>query len=741
MWRCGMARPLLLVLVCVSLALVALLARPSARAPASPDPSSFNPTFSLVVGNRGTGAHSGFTLTDTLPAGNHLLGQVFYEMPTGWDVTPGASIADGTVVGVLTLDVDLGCDGVDDPPFVANLVDVADVDNDAHWNATLTAPLNTTLQVLISVNPDDPDVAYDVTMGLFPSNSPPLTLCNPMTLILGLNGVTGSGTPLFTNPAGAGNYIWHATYFSAPVGLLEHVVSRVATVTIVDGSTLFLRDSNTSGASTGSDEMHDLLLTRGSAAVDYAKNTVAGPVTPPTATTQFTKTGSGSVVTLASKPLQAMTISGTVTFNLRAKESATQANATVTAELLRLDSSGAVLSTIASVLLNRGELGANHGAENWTRAAAVTNLLNGDRLGLRAYIDDASSATMASGHTATMSMDGPTANALGDSWVKLTELITESPANDIDGDGVTNAPDNCPNVPNGPAQAGVPGVGNQTDADGDGQGDACDPDDDNDSEGMTRTETSGGCLTGGVALPIFRDCSELFVGTDPLDPCANTTDPNDEPVDKMPADFNDDQTVNVTDRSLVALKIKEQNAGTYDKRFDLNASGNVTLTDRTILALYLNSTGGLACAPTPTDSDGDGVPDPSDPCPLDPDCDDDSLGMTRPETSGGCLTGGGALPTFRDCIELFVGTDPLDHCANTTDANDEPVDKVPADLNDDQQVNVTDRTLLVLAVKNYSANPANYDARYDLNASSSLNVTDRTILVLYMKATGGIPCV
>jgi hypothetical protein len=45
---------------------------------------------------------------------------------------------------------------------------------------------------------------------------------------------------------------------------------------------------------------------------------------------------------------------------------------------------------------------------------------------------------------------------------------------DTDADGVADSIDNCPTVPNGPAQAGVAGVGNQTDTDGDGVGDACD---------------------------------------------------------------------------------------------------------------------------------------------------------------------------------------------------------------------------------------------------------------------------
>jgi len=54
------------------------------------------------------------------------------------------------------------------------------------------------------------------------------------------------------------------------------------------------------------------------------------------------------------------------------------------------------------------------------------------------------------------------------------------PECDADGDTVLDTVDNCPTVANGPAQAGIPGVGNQIDTDGDGQGNACDEDDDND---------------------------------------------------------------------------------------------------------------------------------------------------------------------------------------------------------------------------------------------------------------------
>ncbi len=53
-----------------------------------------------------------------------------------------------------------------------------------------------------------------------------------------------------------------------------------------------------------------------------------------------------------------------------------------------------------------------------------------------------------------------------------TECLIDS--GDADLDGVLNGEDNCPTVSNGFAEAGVPGVGNQTDTDGDGAGDPCD---------------------------------------------------------------------------------------------------------------------------------------------------------------------------------------------------------------------------------------------------------------------------
>jgi len=109
--------------------------------------------------------------------------------------------------------------------------------------------------------------------------------------------------------------------------------------------------------------------------------------------------------------------------------------------------------------------------------------------------------------------------------------------------------------------------------------------------------SAGVCQSGGNSAPRFNDCLENFVGTDPLRACAATVTANDEPVDAMPADLNDDRSVNVTDRTLMVLALKAYNGGTYNKRYDLNADGAINVTDRTIVALYIKLTGGVACTP------------------------------------------------------------------------------------------------------------------------------------------------
>ncbi len=78
---------------------------------------------------------------------------------------------------------------------------------------------------------------------------------------------------------------------------------------------------------------------------------------------------------------------------------------------------------------------------------------------------------------------------------------------------------------------------------------------------------------------------ELFVGTDPLIPCADDNIDDNEADDKWPPDFSDDQAVNIQDRARIVAQIL---SGIYDQRFDLNADGPpLNIGDRAIEVLYV----------------------------------------------------------------------------------------------------------------------------------------------------------
>jgi hypothetical protein len=78
--------------------------------------------------------------------------------------------------------------------------------------------------------------------------------------------------------------------------------------------------------------------------------------------------------------------------------------------------------------------------------------------------------------------------------------------------------------------------------------------------------------------------------------CGGTALPNGT-SSTWPVDLNNDNVVNVTDRTKMVLALKAYNGGTYNKRYDLNADGAINITDRTIVALYIKLTGGVACTP------------------------------------------------------------------------------------------------------------------------------------------------
>ncbi len=61
------------------------------------------------------------------------------------------------------------------------------------------------------------------------------------------------------------------------------------------------------------------------------------------------------------------------------------------------------------------------------------------------------------------------------------------------------------------------------------------------------------------------------------------------------------------------------------------------------------------------------------------------------------------------------------------------------DFDNNQRVPLADVVSFSPAFRAHAPNPP-YDVCYDLNADGAINVTDRTIDALYIKQTGGLPC-
>ena len=126
-----------------------------------------------------------------------------------------------------------------------------------------------------------------------------------------------------------------------------------------------------------------------------------------------------------SRPLQAVTISGTITFNLYGYEEQMTANAGLRVVVDRCDGSGNFISQI--VASNKGtELGTGSTAvQNWTASPTSTTLAAGDRIRVTVYTVDAG-GTMAASGTVHVTIGGTTTGAGGnDTWVQFTENFTE----------------------------------------------------------------------------------------------------------------------------------------------------------------------------------------------------------------------------------------------------------------------------------------------------------------------------
>lgn len=162
-------------------------------------------------------------------------------------------------------------------------------------------------------------------------------------------------------------------------------------------------------------------------------NTVVSTATTVAGLTNGVEVGNGaSFLHWISAPLDRdVTISGTVTLNLWAAENNMSANAAINAVIERVDSQGAIASTIANTA-RVTELGTSIAVANFTVTPTSTNMLKGDRIRVRVYADDA--GTMAASFTVSFDFNGPSGGADGDSFVSFTEtfdFLTNDPGDQL----------------------------------------------------------------------------------------------------------------------------------------------------------------------------------------------------------------------------------------------------------------------------------------------------------------------
>lgn len=146
--------------------------------------------------------------------------------------------------------------------------------------------------------------------------------------------------------------------------------------------------------------------------------------------------GTGNAYVWITKPLQAVTVSGTVTANLWMSESNMSANCGAAFTVWQCENDGTFVnlilgcrpfvSTASGTTYEKGtELPiGTRTAQNWTATPTSRTLTDGQRICIAAGIGAV--GTMGSGHTCDFSYAGTSAGADGDSWIEFTETLSEA---------------------------------------------------------------------------------------------------------------------------------------------------------------------------------------------------------------------------------------------------------------------------------------------------------------------------
>lgn len=137
-----------------------------------------------------------------------------------------------------------------------------------------------------------------------------------------------------------------------------------------------------------------------------------------------TTTSGGTWISLghwATRALEAFTLSGSISMNLRGDESNTQANAGLGLRVYKWTASGGLGSQLVQIN-NTTELGTSEAVRTGSGTPTSTSFAAGDLLVVEVGII-AAGGTMGANRTVTLYIDGPTASASGDSYFTITENI------------------------------------------------------------------------------------------------------------------------------------------------------------------------------------------------------------------------------------------------------------------------------------------------------------------------------
>lgn len=176
-------------------------------------------------------------------------------------------------------------------------------------------------------------------------------------------------------------------------------------------TTLYLRDLASSLGGAGQKALSER---QGRAAVTTTTNTVASGTN-----IQITATAGGQALTWFSEPLvDPVTISGTITLNIRCRESANNVNAGIALLIERANNAGTVQSTVSARAVIGAEAGTAEAARTGTRTPTSTAFSAGDRI--RVTLSVINVGTMGAG-TFNTYHDGQPTGASGDSYVTFAE--------------------------------------------------------------------------------------------------------------------------------------------------------------------------------------------------------------------------------------------------------------------------------------------------------------------------------